>query len=45
MNLDFMAGLIIGAAGGMILAFFVSWAVVSIRERREIRRTKGKHGK
>lgn len=45
MNLDFLAGLIIGAAGGMTLGFFISWVIVSVRERREIKRTKGTHVK
>lgn len=45
MNLDFLTGLVFGAAGGMLLAFSTAAAIVKAYEARQRKRTKGKHVK
>lgn len=45
MNLDFLTGLVFGAAGGLGLAFSTSLVIVKLHEARQRKRTKGKHVK
>lgn len=43
MNIDFLTGLVIGAAGGLVLAFSITLVIVKSHEAHERKRTKGKH--
>lgn len=45
MNLDFLTGLVFGAAGGLALAFSTTLEIVKLHEAHERKRTKGKHVK
>lgn len=45
MNLDFLTGLVVGAAGGLALAFSTTLAIIKAHEAHERKRTKGKHVK